>query len=112
MNTGVDFIGCAIRVALGENVSPEELEPKHQTPVIQRYAFPKPGRVVSVTGADEARKIAGVTEVIVTAKPGDVIPPAGDKRPSAAMVLTTGASYEAALEAANDALSQIRIVTA
>jgi hypothetical protein len=28
------------------------------------------------------------------------------------MVLTTGASYEAALEAANDALSQIRIVTA
>ena len=112
LNTGVDFIGCAIRVALGEAVSAEELTPKQQTPVIQRYAFPEPGRVVSVSGAEDARKIPGVTEVIVTAKEGDVIPPAGDKRPSAAMVLATGATREAALEAANDALSQIRIVTA
>ena len=36
----------------------------------------------------------------------------GDKRPSAAMVLATGASREAALAAANDALSQLKIVTA
>lgn len=112
LNTGVDFIGCAIRVALGEAVSAEELTPKQQTPVIQRYAFPKPGRVVSVSGADEARQVPGVTEVVVTAKEGDVIPPAGDKRPSAAMVLATGATRETALGAANDALSHIRIVTA
>jgi biotin carboxylase len=112
LNTGVDFIGCAIRVALGEAVSSEELEPKSLTPVIQRYAFPKPGRVVAVSGADEARKILGVTEVVVTARPGDVIPPAGDKRPSAAMVLATGTSREAALQAANDALSCLRIETA
>jgi biotin carboxylase len=68
--------------------------------------------VTKVSGADEARKIPGVAEVIVTAKEGDVIPPAGDKRPSAAMVLATGATREAALEAANDALSHIRIETA
>ncbi|MBS0472927.1 MAG: ATP-grasp domain-containing protein [Proteobacteria bacterium] len=112
LNTGVDFIGAAIRVALGENVAPEELEPRQQTPVIQRYAFPKAGRVVSVSGAEEARKIAGVTEVIVTAKPGDIIPAAGDKRPSAAMVLTTGPSRDAAIAAANDALACLKIVTA
>jgi len=112
LNTGVDFIGAAIKVALGEPVSAEELEPKQFTPVIQRYAFPNPGHVVSVTGAEEARKIAGVSEVIVTAKPGDVIPPAGDKRPSAAMVLTTGATREAALAAANDALACLNIRTA
>ena len=112
LNTGVDFIGAAIKVALGEPVAAEELEPKHFTPVVQRYAFPKPGKVVSVSGAEEARKISGVAEVIVTAKPGDIIPPAGDKRPSAAMVLATGATRDAALEAANDALSHIRIVTA
>jgi hypothetical protein len=38
-----------------------------------------------------------------------VIPPAGDKRPSAAMVLATGASRDAAIAAANDALAQLRI---
>lgn len=112
LNTGVDFIGAAIKIALGEPIAPEELEPKQFTPVIQRYAFPKPGRVTRISGAEEARKVPGIAEVVVTAKPGDVIPPAGDKRPSAAMVLATGDSREAALAAANDALSQIRIETA
>jgi len=112
LNTGVDFIGAAIRIALGEPVTPEELEPKEFTPVVQRYAFPNPGRVVTVSGAEQARKISGIAELVVTAKPGDIIPPAGDKRPSAAMVLATGASREAALAAANDALSHLKIVTA
>ncbi|HSZ73742.1 MAG TPA: ATP-grasp domain-containing protein [Rhizomicrobium sp.] len=112
LNTGVDFIGAAIKLALNESVNIEELQPKYQTPVVQRYAFPKPGRVVNVAGEEEARKIAGVAEVIVTAKPGDIIPPAGDKRPSAAMVLATGATRDDALHAANDALSRIRIETA
>ncbi|MEI9990247.1 MAG: ATP-grasp domain-containing protein [Rhizomicrobium sp.] len=112
LNTGVDFVGAAIRIALGEAVAPEDLEPKHFTPVIQRYAFPKAGRVVAIEGAEEARRIGGVADVIVTAKPGDVIPDAGDKRPSAAMVLTVGPSREAALAAANDALACLKIVTA
>jgi biotin carboxylase len=112
LNTGVDFIGTAIKVALGEPVSPDEFEPKHVMPVVQRYAFPNAGRVVSVQGAEDARKISGVAEVVVTAKPGDIIPAAGDKRPSAAMVLTVGASREDALRSANDALACLKIVTA
>jgi biotin carboxylase len=112
LSTGVDFLSAAIRVALGEPVAAEELEPKQQRAVCQRYAFPTPGKVVRINGADDARKVEGVSEFIVTAKIGDVIPPAGDKRPSGAMVVTTGASREAALAAANDAISRIRIETA
>lgn len=112
LSTGVDFLGAAIRVALGEIVSPEELQPKEQRAVCQRYAFPKPGKVVRISDAEEARKVKGVSEFIVTAKIGDVIPPAGDKRPSAAMVVTTASSRDAALAAANDAISRIRIETA
>jgi biotin carboxylase len=112
LNTGVDFIGAAIKVALGERVTAEELTPKHSTPVIQRYAFPAAGAVVSVDGIEAARKVTGVNDVIVTAKPGDVIPAAGDKRPSAAMVLTTGASRDEALRAADDALACLKITTA
>ena len=56
-----------------------------------------PGHVLSISGADEARQIPGITEVVVTAKPGDIIPPAGDKRSTlrVAMVLATGATREA-----------------
>jgi biotin carboxylase len=111
LNTGVDFIGCAIRVALGELVMPSELEPSRQQPVIQRYAFPQPGRIVGVRGTDEAKRVPGVADLIVTAKPGDVIPPAGDKRPSAAMVLATGRTREAALAAARAAISALEFET-
>ena len=110
LNTGVDFVGNAIRVALGEPV--EDLEPKYQKHIIQRYAFPKAGRVVAIHGAEAAERIPGVIEVNVTARLDDVIPPAGDKRPSAAMVLATGPSREVALKAANDALACLRIETA
>lgn len=112
LNTGVDFIANAIRVALRDSVDPRELEPKSQTPVIQRYAFPKAGRVVSIKGEEDARRIPGVADLIVTARIGDVIPPHGDKRPSAAMVLATGADRGAALKAANDAIACLRIETA
>jgi len=112
LNTGVDFIAQAIKVALGEAVEPTDLEPKFLTPVVQRYAFPSPGCVVSVTGAEDARQVAGIAEVVVTARPGDIIPLAGDKRPSAAMVLATGNTRDAALAAAGDALSCLKIVTA
>jgi biotin carboxylase len=111
LNTGVDFIGCAIRVALGEKIAAAELEPKRQLPVIQRYAFPKPGRVVEVRGGDAAKRLPGIADVVVTAKPGDIIPPAGDKRPSAAMVLATGSTREAALDAARAGLAMIEIET-
>lgn len=111
LNTGVDFVGAAIRLALGENIPAEDLEPTQLIPVIQRYAFPKPGRVVSIAGEEEARKISGVEDVIVTVREGDMIAAAGDKRPSAAMVLATGETREKALSAVNDALACLRIET-
>jgi L-amino acid ligase C-terminal domain 2 len=107
----VDFIGCAIRVALGEHLLPMELEPKMLVPVIQRYVFPNPGRVIDVRGAHAARQVAGIADVIVTARPGDIIPPAGDKRPSGAMVLATGRTKEEALAAAKAGLAEIEIET-
>ena len=112
LNTGVDFIGAAIKLALGESVSEAEMTPKQAVPVVQRYAFPKPGTVTAIHGVDQARQVKGIAELVVTARLGDVIPPAGDKRPSGAMALATGTSREAALQAANAALALIRIETA
>jgi biotin carboxylase len=111
MNTGVDFIGCAIRVALGENPAPEEMTPKFQKFITQRYIFPDPGTVVATSGAEEARKVPGILEVNITAKKGDVIPPAGDKRPSGAMVIATGADRAEARANAAAALARIKVVT-
>jgi len=111
LNTGVDFIGCAIRVALGENPAPDEMTPKYQKFITQRYIFPDPGTVVATGGGEEAWNVPGVLEVNITAKKGDVIPPAGDKRPSGAMVIATGANRQEARANAAAALSRIQVVT-
>ena len=79
--------------------------------MIQRYAFPQAGTVTAIRGEEAARAVPGIAEVVVTARLGDIIPPAGDKRPSAAMVLASGATREMALQAANDALDLIRVET-
>jgi len=112
LSTGVDFVGCTIRLALGESVSAEELEPKASRAVAQRYVFPGPGRVVTVNGAEQAKNIPGIADVVVTVRSGDVIPASADERSSAAMVLATGESREIALAAANDAIACLKIKTA
>jgi len=52
LNTGVDFVGCVIKSALGEKVLEEELTPKYQKSVCQRYMFPEKGVVKNITGVD------------------------------------------------------------
>ncbi|HWY15517.1 MAG TPA: ATP-grasp domain-containing protein [Rhizomicrobium sp.] len=110
LSSGVDFIGAAIRLAVGDAVPIQELEPRDATPVVQRYLFPQPGRVVSISGIEAAREIPGITDVIITAQPGDVFPRSNDRRPSAAMVLATGTTRDVALSAAKEALARIHIV--
>jgi biotin carboxylase len=111
LSTGVDFMGAAIRLAVGDAVSFDELEPRNATPVVQRCIFPEPGRIVSIAGIDEARAVPGVTDIVVTARLGDIVPRSDDKRPSACMLLATAATADGALATANDALTRIRIVT-
>ena len=110
-NTGVDFVGLAIRIALGEKPLAGEMQPSRNTPIAQRYFFPSPGKVVHAAGADQARALPGILEAVVTARIGDVIPPAGDKRPTGAMVIATGASPEEAKANAGAALARIDIRT-
>ena len=56
--------------------------------------------------------LPGILEANITARVGDIIPPAGDKRPTGAMVIATGASREEAQMRANAALARIEIRTA
>jgi biotin carboxylase len=111
LNTGVDFIGAIIRIALNEPFDPESLAPKFQRPVVQRYAFPKPGRVTAISGFDQARALPGIEELVVSAQIGDMIPEPTHSGCTAAMVLATGASIAAAVASARAALDTLRIET-
>ena len=106
LNTGVDFIGAAIKIALGETVAEDELTPKHFTPVIQRYVFPNPGTVVTMSSARKRRGALPASpnwwsprgRATSFRRPATSGPPAPWCWPR-------GNSREAALKAANDALA-------
>lgn len=111
LNTGVDFIGAIIKIALGERVDRSELTPKWSTPIVQRYAFPEPGRVARVSGLDDARRVPGIEEVVVTVAPGDEVTAPTHSGCTAAMVLATGKNVAAARASATAALAALKIET-
>lgn len=111
LNTGVDFVGCVIRLALGEKVTAADVTPRFIRPVIQRYVFPQAGRVASIRGVDEARRIPGIEEIVVSARAGDEIPRATSSAARAAMILATGDTIIAARESANRAAALIQVET-
>ena len=111
LSTGVDFVGCAIRVALGEPPDPAELVPRYARGVAQRWLFPPPGRVVAIAGADdvEARPEVELCELRVAV--GDTVPPVTSHPSRAGVVIATGHTREQAVDAARRAVGAITIAT-
>jgi len=111
LSTGVDFVGAAIRLALGEPIDPEELVPRFLRGVAQRWVFPPPGRVVRIRGATEARDRPEIALCEIRAAEGDVVKPVSSHVTRAGVVVATGASAEAAEQNAQAAVAAIRIET-
>lgn len=112
LNTGVDFVGAALRQALGDKVLPDELQPRFCRGVAQRYLFPNPGRVSSVDVPDWIRRDPDIALCEIRVQPGATIGPMASHPARAGVVIATGESREAAVTKAEAALSAIRIETA
>ena len=111
LSTGVDFLGCAIRLALGEKVSPEELVPRFQRCISQRYLFPSPGRVARIGGAESVLERPGIVFCQVRVKAGDVVGPVNSHPARAGLVMAMGESRSQAMQRVWDAINAIQIDT-
>ena len=109
LNTGVDLVGAAIRQALGELVDPNELIPKWNRPVAQRYLFSPPGKVRAVEGADYFVNHPDVAYLEIRAKPGDCIGPVDSHPARSGVVITTGKTLDSAVAAAENVINGIQI---
>ncbi|SVB92034.1 uncharacterized protein METZ01_LOCUS244888, partial [marine metagenome] len=63
--TGVNVLFPLIKMSVSDPISVEEFKPKFNRGSSQRYIIPNPGKIVSVTGVDKARKIEGVVDIIL-----------------------------------------------
>ncbi|MCP5432783.1 MAG: ATP-grasp domain-containing protein [Alphaproteobacteria bacterium] len=111
LSTGVDLLGAAIRLAVGDLVDIETLRPVRARPVVQRYKFVEAGEIVSIEGAEVVRRMPGIETLILHAKVGDIVRPTTNTTSRAAMVLATGGCAGEARMRARAALDALRIRT-
>ncbi len=112
LSTGVDFVGCAIRLALGERISAAELLPRYQRCISQRYLFPTPGRVVKIAGAERVSEQPGIVFCQVRLREGDIVGTVDSHPARAGLVMAMGQSRTEAMERAEAAIAAIKIETA
>lgn len=109
LNTGVDFVGAAIRLALGERIEPTELIPQFQNNVCQRYWFAEEGTVTRISGATEANALPGIALLELRVKPGDQVGPVHAHPARAGVVICTGATRQQARDRATTVIDTVRI---
>jgi biotin carboxylase len=111
LSTGVDFVGQAIRIALGETPEPRVLQPRWNTGVAQRWMFPAPGRVRRIAGAEAVAARPEVALCEVRIAEGDMLAPPSSHNTRAGVVIATGVTSEQAVAHAREAVADVEIET-
>ena len=111
INTGVDFVKVAIQSALGESIPIESIQICQNNPVIQRYFFPKPGRVKEIYIPDWIAKNSNIKLFEIRVSIGDIVPKATHHPSRAGLVITTGSNKSEALRLAKDVVGEVKIIT-
>lgn len=76
--TGKNVIRAAIYTSLGKVFPSELLDEKFSRVAVSRSLWPKPGRILRISGLDEASRIPGVHKIVLRKKVGDMIEPYTD----------------------------------
>ena len=111
LNTGIDFVGNAIRIALGEEVNKHELELKLNNAVSQRYFFPNPGKVVKIQIPEWVKNDKRIKMCEIRVEVGDIVPAATHHPSRAGVVICTGSAPEKAKQLAERVINEVVIKT-
>jgi len=74
LGSGINYVRTALQIALGEEPDLAALEPRWRKYVVNRYFFPKPGRLIAVEGAEEVRRQEWIKKLQFWYRPGDTLP--------------------------------------
>jgi len=109
--TGVDLIGVAIKLALGDDVPGEEVTPKYQKGVCIRYFFPAPGRVREIRNREQVERRPWVHRLGFFVQPGGLLEPVTNHTQRAGFVITVGDTRDEAVARAQEVVQTIEIIT-
>ena len=108
---GVNYVRGALKLALGQIIDWYDFTPLWDWHAVALSKFPKPGKIISISGIADAEKITGVEYVISRMSSVDRVPPYEDCAARPLFVIAAGETREKAIQAARTGLEQIRIET-
>ena len=111
LGLGIDLIGSAIKLALGEEIQKNNLLPEFHKGVAIRYFFPKPGIIKDINIPNRYENINWIHRVGFFVKLGDMIEEVTNHTKRAGFVITTGKTREIAVERAINFANSVRIDT-
>lgn len=108
LSTGIDMVAATIDVVLG--IEPD-LTPKTKgMGVCIRYFTPKPGKLVSIYGA-EMLNAPDVYDAEIYHQPGDMIPEVRSSLDRSGHVIVTAPTAYDAIERAEDIINKVKLIT-
>jgi len=111
LNTGVELVRHAIRLALGERPAPSDLSVRYLRGVSQRYLFPAPGRVVAISGVEEVRQHPAIPFCEIRVAVGDIVGPVDSHPARAGVLIAVADTRQEAQRLATAAVQNITIKT-
>jgi biotin carboxylase len=108
---GSHDIRAALKLAIGRSLDLEDIRHQWERGAAVRAVFPPPGRIVSITGEDEARSVPGVKEVFIWKGVGDIVGPYRNSADRFAFLIADGSTTEEAVANAEKGVAAINIET-
>ncbi|MDX1957573.1 MAG: alpha-hydroxy-acid oxidizing protein [Leptospiraceae bacterium] len=109
LSSGIDLNRAAILIALGEE--PDSLEQKFQKVSIERAIIAPPGKLMQISGVEEAKKINGVNEIFIQSVIGDIIPEPTNNIEKCGHIIATADSLSEAEEIVSRVKQVVRMET-
>ncbi len=110
ISTGMEPIKAVMQLAVGEEVDLNFITPQRKKYSMCAGIFPRPGKLISIQGLEEAKVSKGVKEIICTKGPGDFITEYKDNGDRFFWIITDGATREEAVNSFELAKSKIKFI--
>ena len=107
LSTGIDMVGCTIKLACGEQI---DIEPKFNKGAAIRYFDAYNGVIKSIDGIEEAKKIPGVQEISIVHDVGEVVGEIGSSTDRVGFVIAQAETVEEAVEVSEEVMSSVTIL--
>lgn len=106
LSTGIDMVQATIEIALGMK---PDITPKFHRGASIRYIREQLGTIKAILGIEEAQKVTGVQEIILTKSIGDYVGKIDSSIDRIGSVICQGETAETAVKYCEEALSKIAI---